>query len=175
MNVLVAFASTEGQTHKIAERVGVRARERGHDVCLYDSASLYEIPDVDAFDAVLVAGSVHEGLHQDSIVNFTIAHRDQLNRKSSALISVSLSAATEDGRTEAQGYVDQFTDTTKWLPHKTLLLGGALRYSEYDYFERQVVKDIVRRHGATPNPDGNYEFTDWKALDSFVDDFLARS
>jgi len=54
-----------------------------------------------------------------------------------------------------------------------LILGGALRYSEYDYFERQILKYIVAKHGATPDPSGNHEFTDWMRLDSFVDAFLA--
>jgi menaquinone-dependent protoporphyrinogen oxidase len=175
VKVLISFASTEGQTRKIAERIAARGRERGHEVSLYDCASLVDIPDVDAFEAVIVAASVHLERHQDSIVNFAIAHRDQLSRKSSGFISVSLSAAMEDGQAEAQGYVDRFTATTHWLPHKTLLLGGALRYSKYDYFERQVLKHIVMKRGATPDPDVNYEFTDWKALDSFVDDFLASA
>ena len=175
MKVLISFASTEGQTRKIAQRIGAHARERGHEVSVYDCASLIDIPDVDAFDAIIVAASVHQERHQDSIINFAVAHRDQLSRKSSAFISVSLSAAMEDGRAEAQGYVDQFTDTTHWLPDKTLLLGGALRYSEYDYFERQVLRHIVMKRGATPEPDMNYEFTDWKALDSFIDDFLSST
>jgi menaquinone-dependent protoporphyrinogen oxidase len=175
VKVPISFASTEGQTRKIAERIGARARERGHEVSVYDSASLIDIPDVDAFDAIILAASVHQERHQDSIINFAIAHRDQLSRKSSTFISVSLSAAMEDGRAEAQGYVDLFIATTHWLPDKTLLLGGALRYSEYDYFERQVLRHIVMKRGATPAPNMNYEFTDWKALDSFIDDFLANT
>ena len=40
MNVLVAYGTTEGQTRKIAERAGKQVRDHGHEVQLYDSASL---------------------------------------------------------------------------------------------------------------------------------------
>jgi menaquinone-dependent protoporphyrinogen oxidase len=172
MKVLISFASTEGQTRKIAEWMAIRAREQGHEVSLYDTASLISVPDIDAFNLVIVAASVHEQCHQDSVINFATAHRDQLIRRPSAFVSVSLSAATADGQAEAQEYVDRFMATTSWSPTKTLLLGGALRLSECDYFQRQVLKHILMNRGITP-VDVNYEFTDWTSLERFIGDILA--
>jgi menaquinone-dependent protoporphyrinogen oxidase len=62
-----------------------------------------------------------------------------LDTKPSAFISVSLSAVLERARTEAQKYVERFISVTGWRPRKTLLLGGALRFTEYDYFQEQIV------------------------------------
>jgi menaquinone-dependent protoporphyrinogen oxidase len=118
---------------------------------------------------------VHEERHQESAINFAIAHCDQLRRKSSAFISVSLSAATADGQADVLHYLDRFMTTTGWTPAKTLLLGGALRLSECDYFQRQVLKQLLMKRGITPDQDASYEFTDWKALESFIDDFLANA
>ena len=42
-----------------------------------------DVPEVGAFDAMIVAASVHEQEHQDSAINFTAAHLDQLIRKPS--------------------------------------------------------------------------------------------
>ena len=78
-----------------------------------------------------------------------------------------------NGQAEAQHYVDRFVATTGWSPAKTLLLGGALRWSECDYFQRQVLKHILLKGDVNPGEDFNHEFTDWTALQSFVDDFLA--
>ena len=39
-----------------------------------DTASLMDVPEVGAFDAMIVAASVHEQEHQDSAINFTAAH-----------------------------------------------------------------------------------------------------
>jgi menaquinone-dependent protoporphyrinogen oxidase len=175
MNVLIAFASTEGQTLKIINRISERMTKNGHSVTVHDSSSAYQVPNVENFDSVIAAASVYEGLHQASIVNFAIAHRDQLSRMRSAFISVSLSAAWEDGQAEARDYVDKFTVTTNWSPREVLLIGGALRYSECDYFQRQVVDAITRKHGVMPRDNGNYEFTDWNAVDSFADRFLVTT
>jgi menaquinone-dependent protoporphyrinogen oxidase len=54
----------------------------------------------------------------------------------------------------------------------TLLLGGALRFTEYDYFQEQVVKFIVLKRGEAAGTDRDREFTDWNVLASFVDSFL---
>jgi menaquinone-dependent protoporphyrinogen oxidase len=173
VTVLISFATTEGQTLKIAERISLQIRERGHEVNLYDTASMTDVPEVAAFDAMIVAASVHEEHHQDSAVNFAAAHLDQLVCKPSAFVSVSLSAAMPNGQAEAQHYVDRFIAATGWSPAKALLLGGALRWSECDYFQRQVLKHILGKGDVNPGEDFTHEFTDWLALQSFVDDFLA--
>ena len=173
VTVLISFATTEGQTLKIAERISLQIRERGHEVNLYDTASMTDVPEVAAFDAMIVAASVHEEQHQDSAVNFAAAHLDQLICKPSAFVSVSLSAAMPNGQAEAQHYVDRFIAATGWSPAKALLLGGALRWSECDYFQRQVLKHILLKDDVNPGEDFTHEFTDWLALQSFVDDFLA--
>ena len=173
MRVLVSFASTEGQTRKVAERIALLARTRGHEADIYDTASLISVPEVDGFDAVIVAASVHEEHHQDSAINFAAAHRDQLTRRPSAFVSVSLSAALADGQAEAQHYVDRFIATTGWSPTKILLLGGALHWNECDYFQRQVLKHNLLKGTIYQQENAHYEFTDWVALERFVDDFLA--
>ena len=113
--VLISFATTEGQTRKIAERISLQVQERGHEVNLYDTASLMDVPEVAAFDAIIVAH------HQNSAVNFAAAHLDQLICKPAAFVSVSLSAAMPNGQTEAQHYVDRFTAATGWSPGADLL------------------------------------------------------
>jgi menaquinone-dependent protoporphyrinogen oxidase len=144
----------------------------GYGVKLHDSASPAPNLDISIFHAIIVAASVHQECHQDTIIDFAVAHRDQLSSKPTAFISVSLSAVLESEKREAQKYVDRFVATTCWQPRKTLLLGGALRFTEYDYFQQQVVKYVVMKRGGLANTERDYEFTDWKALASFVDEFL---
>jgi menaquinone-dependent protoporphyrinogen oxidase len=60
---------------------------------------------------------------------------------------------------------------TGWRPRRILLLGGALRFTEYDYFQEQIVKFIVMKRGAA-SPARDREFTDWQTLAEFVDGFL---
>ena len=171
--LLIAFASTEGQTRKIAERAAAIASKLGQNVEIYDTSRIEDSSAIDAFDAVIIAASVHEDRHQESAINFVSAHRDQLRRKNSALISVSLSAATPDGQQEARTYATSFAAATGWSPRRTLLLGGALDWPDCDYFQRQVLAQILANRGLTPDQKGRHEFTDWNALEKFVTDFVS--
>ena len=174
MNILIVYGTTEGQTRKIAEWTATRIHDGGHQVQLRDSAAVAD-SDFETFKAFIVAASVHQQHHQETITDFVIAHRELLNARPSAFISVSLSAVLDGGQTDAQKYVDGFISITGWQPRMTLLLGGALRSTEYDYFQEQIVKFIVLKDRSATSPARNHEFTDWNALADFVDRFLERA
>lgn len=172
MNVLIVYGTSEGQTRKIAERAQARLRARGCDVTLRDCAAHASGSTLETFDAFVVAASVHQKLHQEAMTDLVMAHHDLLSAKPSAFISVSLAAALETERGEAQDYVDHFLALTRWQPRMTLLLGGALRFSDYDYFQEQIVKFNVLDARIAVDSERDHEFTDWNALDSFLDAFL---
>ncbi|MCC7252573.1 flavodoxin domain-containing protein [Hyphomicrobium sp.] len=172
MNILLLYSSTEGQTKKVADRVASIVRAAGHEILVHHMSSDQAPPPIGSFDAVICAASVHQGYHQESATDFVSAQAAELGRKPTAFISVSLSAAMDDGREEAQHYVDRFVEATHWSPTMTLLLGGAVRLSGYDYFERQVMKHIIMQRGVAHDLNVDYECTDWTALETFVRDFL---
>lgn len=170
--LLIVYATTEGQTRKIADWTVTHIRECGHHAELLDSAALEPDLNLETYDAFIIAASVHQEAHQDAIINFVIAHLEVLNSRPSAFISVSLSAVLEGAGAEAEKYVQNFVSATGWQPSRILLLGGALRLSEYDYFQEQIVKFIVMRRGSAASTGSDREFTDWQALADFVDEFL---
>jgi menaquinone-dependent protoporphyrinogen oxidase len=172
MRVLIVYGTNEGQARKIAEQIAARARELGQEVQLCDSSVLLDDLQIGSFDAIIIAASVHQQVHQETVTEFVIAHRDELKAKPTAFVSVSLSAALETNSPEAQEYVDRFVAETGWRPTKTLLLAGALRYTGYDYFKQQIVKYIVMKGGGPSDTKRDYEFTDWQALLKFVDSCL---
>ena len=173
MNILVVYGTTEGQTRKIGERVAARIRENGHQVELRNSAHWQNDFQIDSFDKVIIAGSVHEKRHQRSLEIFVMAGRDKLQSIPVLFLSVSLSAAFKGGLDEAQAYVDSFTEYTEWKPTRTLLVAGALRYEEYDYFMEQIVQHVVLEgRDVDQEKEGDREFTDWEALMTAVDDFV---
>ena len=54
--------------------------------------------DFATYDAFIIAASVHQEYHQETITSFVIAHRKLLDTKPAAFISVSLSAVLEGGK-----------------------------------------------------------------------------
>ena len=170
MKILVAYGTTEGQTRKISEFVSRQLA--GNEVQLYDSAQATPVPKVEDADVVVIAASVHLKVHQDSIANFVVAHLDQLRSKPSLFLSVSLSAAFDEGKADAKAYADQFVADTGWQPNRSVLLGGALRYSEYDYFQEQIIQHLVLKGREITVATGDYEFTDWDDLSRQITDFM---
>lgn len=173
MNVLIAFATTEGQTRKIARAMARSIREAGCAATLYDIAELSAAPDVGEFDAVILAASVHHQRYQPEIYDFARSNLEALKAKRTAFVSVSLSVTLASGEVEARGYVDDFTKETGLQPDAVHLAEGAVRYSEYGSSDELTVDLIVfKGQKKMPKRDGNPEYTDWQALGAFIASFV---
>ena len=173
MKILIAYATTEGHTRKIAHHITTFLKERGHDAQDYDCGTPEEGPDVGSFDAFVLAGSIHQEKHQPYLVDYAKDNLDALQNKPSALVSVSLSASMQDGEAAAKKYVEEFTQETGWEPQKVHLAGGAIRFVEYDFYKQFTIKYMVLKGKEMPDSSvGNPEYTDWGALDDFLEDFL---
>jgi menaquinone-dependent protoporphyrinogen oxidase len=172
MKILIAYATTEGQTRKIAETVAARVQELGCDAHLFDTASIFVDLHIVSYEKIIVAASVHQRQHQESIEVFITAKSAELQRKPTLFLSVSLSAAFSEGLAEAQKYDDALLASAGWKPTKSLLVAGALRYAEYDYFKEQIIRYVVLKDRKVEGPKGDHEFTDWAALFPVVDAFI---
>jgi menaquinone-dependent protoporphyrinogen oxidase len=175
MKVLIVYATGEGQTRKIAAAVASHLQELGHEVTCRDSSENLGNLDINAFGAIFLAASVHEQKHQETIADFVIARRTLLEQVPSAFLSVSLSAAMKGGIAEARSYIADFIAETGWQPADTLPVAGALRYSEYDYFRQQVVRDVIFKNDFRIDAERDYEFTDWEGVKSFAENFVAKA
>ena len=172
MKVLIAYATTEGQTRKIAEKIANQVRELGHAAELVDVDRGRHKINVDDFNAVIVAASVHQHDHQDAIEIFVDACLAALSTKPTMFLSVSLSAAFDEGHREAQECIAKFIEKTGWTPGVSLPVAGALRNEEYDYFQQQILEHVVLKNRKVDHPERDHEFTDWKALAEAVEAFL---
>lgn len=175
MKILVVFESFEGHTGKIARAVADRLLASNVNADVLDATVRPIELNPTRYDAVIVAAPVHQRHHPDTILNFILAHSEDLAARPTALISVSLAAAFPDGKADARSYVETLVKDCKWQPTMVHLAAGALRNSEYDFFQEQIIRHVVLRDRAPDQVVGDQEFTDWDALGSFVDDFVAQS
>ena len=174
MRVLIAYGTTEGQTRKIAEAISEQVSGLGHEVELFDTSGLKGDLRPESFDKIIVAASVHNHRHQESVELFAMSNLKTLQAKPTLFISVSIAAAFEVGLPEAQGYVDSFVKDIGWQPRQTLLVAGAVRHGEYGYAKELLVEHIVLRGRDLDDPKKDQEFTDWEALASAVGAFIGR-
>ncbi len=159
----------------MADRVAESLGDRGHDAEAVDVDDFPADLDLDAYDAVVVGASIHGGKHQTGVRTFVETHLDALSERPAAFFQVCLSAAGDDAErtAEAAGYVDGFLDETGWEPERVATFAGALRYSEYGFLKRAVLKRIVREFTGDTDTSRDYEYTDWDAVSAFAADVAA--
>lgn len=174
MRILIGYATTDGQTRKVARFAGDRLSDLGHSVELL-SLDDAEGLDLSRFGAAVLGGSVHAGGYQKSLKRFAADHAATLNGMPTLFLSVSLTAAG-DVAEDWEGVLSILGDlevATKWTPGRVEHIAGAYRYSEYGLLESWVMRWIVQ--GRDPGFDGkrDREYTDWAALGALLDDWTA--
>ncbi len=174
MRVLIAYATTEGQTRKVCQTIADQLADLGHQAELLDTARRRRDVHTADFDAFIVAASVHQDRHQEEIEVFVTASLPALTAKPGMFLSVSLAAAFAEKAADASRYISDFTDRTGWTPDHSLAVAGAVQSEEYDYFQQQILQHVVLKDRDELRPDEPQEFTDWNALASAVTEFLQR-
>jgi len=171
-DIPVFYATTEGQTRRIAERLVAIFREKGFTSRAFDVAS----SDADCVDwtrvrAALVGASLHAVRHQRAAEAFVRDHVGDLNAHPSVFLSVSLSAAspTAAERDEAARIAANLPARAGWRPRQVASIGGRLAYTQYGLLTRLILKRIARRHGAPTETSRDYEFTDWGEVARLAD------
>lgn len=177
MHILIVYGTTEGHTRKLSEFAAAALREAGHEVQATEAPEDATGLDPSAWDAVIVAASLHMGRYQPAVVQFTRMHRDALARMPSAFISISLSAvgANPDDLEGLEQCVAKFRQETLWTPGAVHHAAGAIRYSDYDFFKRLALKFIARQRGKETVTSRDYDLTDYEALKRFVVGFAGTA
>ena len=177
MRILIVFGTTEGHTREICQYVARTLREAGHTVAVEGAEGDGVAVRVAAYDAVLLAGSLHVGRFQPPLVRFVARHAAELNDMHSGFVSVSLSAAGEnpDDWEGLETCLARFEHETGWTPKAVHHAAGAIKYSQYDFFKRLAIKHIAARRGQKTVTSQDYDLTDYEALRTFVLNFVQQA
>ena len=178
----VFFATREGHTQRIAERIAADLRTLGFDVDLH--AVRRPLPfSLSNYSAAVLAASVHAGSHEKEMVHFVKNHRSELERITTAFLSVTLSEAGAERRDatpiehaqfvqDVDRMLGKFFNDTKWLPTLSKPVAGALLYTHYNFLVRLIMRQIAKKAGAATDSSRDYVYTDWVGLDKFVDNLV---
>lgn len=172
MTVLVLYATIEGQSRKIAEHAAAQLEKSGQGVVLADLREPgFAIPG--RFDGVLLCAPIHVGRYPDSVAQFLIDWKAALADVPTAFVSVTLGIYSKDAedRAEAEGFPAKLEKKTGFHMNRVHHAAGALKFLEYDFFKRMLMRQIAASEGGPVDTSQDHEFTDWAALDSFVGEF----
>src|SRR5437762_3287184 len=117
-NYLIAYGTKEGQTAKIANKIGEIIRQRGFQTEIYDAAKLPSNFRFDGYNGALVGSSIHMLQWSSPALQFARRHKTQLDKVPSAFFSVSMTAAsaTQEERSKLDPYVQKFFNKSGWHP-----------------------------------------------------------
>jgi len=172
--ILIVYATSYGQTQKIALRMRdqLATLEFGVEVANVDDFP--PEPKLQEFDGVIVLGSIIRGRHSRRLQRYVIRHRDDLPGGSSAFCSVSGSAGSKNAREreEAERMLQRFLNDTGWRPALHATFAGAMAFTKYSPIVRWVMKRISRKEGGPTDTSRDHELTDWAQVERFVEAFM---
>lgn len=174
MTVMIIFATVEGQTGKIASFIADKVQASGSGVVMIDADGSDQLS-FENVERVILAAPVHERRHPRLFEALLSGNITELHAIPTLLLSVSLSAAFDEGLPEAKEYLWEMEMRTGFTPTFEACVAGAVKSSSYDYFAAQIVHHVVLRdRNFDPNVK-EHEFTDWPKLALKVDEFLSHS
>ena len=163
----VFYATTHGQTRRIAEAIADVLRKDGHaSVALDVTSEAGRHFDWRRASGAVLTASLHAGRHQSSAANLAREHVAHLNGMPSWFVSVSLSAASThaEERAAAERLARAFVEGVGWTPSRVSCVAGRLAYTEYSFFTRWFMRRIARKEGGPTDTSRDHELTDWNGL-----------
>lgn len=179
MDILILYASLEGQTEKISDRIAQSLRAKDHQVLIQSADHLPANFKFEPYDTAIIGGPIHMGRYPKYLINVVKQHRDWLNSHPSALFTVCMAIRSHlpASRHEAENFGAKFTQDTQWHPTQMATFAGAVKYTQYGFLTRFIMKRISKREGGSTDTTRDHEYTDWDAVDHFTEQFseqLAR-
>lgn len=174
MSILVIYASIEGQTRKIAQRIAARIEARGQSVVIADVREPgFAVPG--RFDGVVLCAPIHLGRYPDAFARFVADWREAIEAAPNALVSVTLAIHSDDAeeQAEARAFPEKLARKTGFHARMVHHAAGALKFLEYDFFKRYLMRRVASKENGPVDVSRDHEFADWAALDAFTDEFLA--
>lgn len=168
---VIIYSTVDGQTLKICSHLSKILNIKEEQTHLFHID--FFKGELEEFDKIIIASSIRYGKHNDKIVKFIEENHEILNSKKSAFISVNLVARKPEKNNEITNpYVSRFLGGILWKPSLVGVFAGMLDYSKYRFFDKLMIRLIMVITKGPIFPKSAIEYTDWKRVDAFAEDFL---
>jgi len=172
--VLIVYGTKEGQTAKIANRIGEVFRARGYETDINNANEFEKHVSLEDYSAIIVGGSLHYQLFPSSLTRFIREYKSDLERLPSAFFSVSLTDAGTEYHEQIDKCLDSYYEKTGWHPKVVGRFGGALMYSRYGFLKKRMMHWIAKKGGYSTDVKQDTEYTDWDSVTQFANEFTGR-
>lgn len=168
-DVLIVYASRDGHTRAIVQRMQRRLDGRGVEVRLVDADSASDL-DPSAFRVAAVGGSVVYGKHDPRLAAFMADNAERLGSCQTVFFSVNLIARKPEKRTiEGNVYVRKFLDALPITPDHVEIIAGKLDYPSYGFLDRIMIQLTMKFTDGPTDRSTVIDYTDYDQVDAFAD------
>lgn len=165
--IAMLYATVDGHTFKICERILHILAEAGNQVELFEITNFDQ--KISDYDLVFIGASIRYGKHSKQVIHFVNAHQRELEEVKSAFFSVNLVARKPEKSTpETNPYVIKFFQSINWKPDASAVFAGVLDYPRYGFFDKLMIKLIMKITGGPTSGDGPIEYIDWGHVEQFA-------
>lgn len=168
--VLFLHSSTDGQTIKIFKHI----EEQLGNEYQCEVIDLHQSPKIDfsLYDRILIGAAVRYGHLNKKLYQFIEQNKKQLDESNVGFFCVNLTARKEGKNTpETSAYMKKFLLKSPWVPKLQAVFAGALRYPRYNFFDRTMIKLIMKLTGGETDTSKEVEYTDWAKVSLFAAQF----
>lgn len=166
-NILIVYSTTFGHTVEICQRLKSIAEAQSHQVRLMDFRQC-QGTDIEACDKIVIGASIRYGRHSPQLVKFIEHHQRLLEARPNAFFSVNVVARKSAKRqADTNPYLRKFLKQILWKPQHIDVFAGKIDYPIYNFFDRFMIRLIMRITRGPIDPKGTFEFTDWQQVEAF--------
>ncbi len=166
MKTLIIYATVDGHTYIICNRIKDILIETGHSVEMAAIDDFHK--SINEYDKILIASSIRYGKHNLKIIEFINKNTNVLNDKPTAFCSVNLVARKAGKDTPSTNpYVIKLRKSIKWHPTVTDVFAGKLDYKKYSFCDKLMIKLIMFITKGPINSEHGIVYTNWYRVDAF--------
>ena len=175
MKTLILFSTRDGQTREIAAYLASELKELG----IYsDVVNLNRAEEIagQEYDRVVIGASIRYGHFHSALDRFVKKNTAALQAIPSAFFAVNLVARKPEKRSpQTNSYTRKFLLRSPWQPDACAVFAGALRYPRYRWFDRFMIRLIMKMTGGETDTSKEVVYTDWEQVAGFAKELAQLS
>lgn len=165
MKSLIFYSTTDGHTKKVADSI---ARDWVGEVEVHPFEAFESFVGAHDVDTVVIGASIRYGHFNRDVVKTIGQYTDWLNDIQSAFFCVNLTARKPGRDDPAKSpYVQKLLHMTGWMPDQLAIFAGRLSYPNYKFFDKQMIRFIMKITGGCADGTSTIEYTNWSEVKRF--------
>lgn len=175
MKTLMLFSTRDGQTREIAAYLCSQLSELDVETAMVDLNRTDHV-DWTQYDRVIIGASIRYGHFHPALDRFVKKHAAALQAIPSAFFAVNLVARKPEKRSpQTNSYTRKFLLRSPWQPDTCAVFAGALRYPRYGWFDRFMIRLIMKMTGGETDTSKEVVYTDWGQVADFAKEIARLS